>query len=201
MNKLIISVLLACFCLSCTAQAQDIQLPAPQKTGGKPLMDAINDRKSTREFSEKELDQQTLSNLLWVAYGFNRENMRVVPSANNKQEFAVYVILKTGAYLYDTNENKLILKEAGDFRVKAGKQEYVHTAPVNLIYVADLNKSSREMAGADCGFISQNVYLYCASEDLGTVVRGYFDKDELHTLLKLGEKEEVILTQTVGYKK
>ena len=187
--------------LSFSLFAQDIKLPAPKKTGGKPLMEVINLRQSTREFSEKELSMQTLSNLLWAAYGFNREDKRVVPSANNKQEFDVYVVLKKGIYLYDAKANQLIFKINGDHRKSAGKQDYVYTAPVNLLYVADLNKMGRETASADCGFISQNVYLFCASENLGTVVRGYFDKNELHSLLNLSEKQEVILTQTVGYKK
>ena len=185
--------------LSLSLFAQDIKLPAPQRTGGMPLMDALNLRQSTREFSSKELSRQTLSDLLWAAYGFNRENKRVVPSANNKQEFEVYVILEKGAYLYDAKENVLILKQEGDFRKSAGTQGYVAGAPLNLIYVANLEKSSREMACADCGFIAQNVYLFCASEKLGTVVRGSFNKDELHKLLNLAEKQDIILAQTVGY--
>ena len=186
--------------LSFSLFAQDIKLPAPKKTGGKPLMEALNLRQSTREFSSKALNNQTLSNLLWAAYGFNRADKRVAPSANNKQEFEVYVALEKGIYLYDAKANFLILKVKGDFRKNTGKQDYVAKAPVNLMFVADLEKMGKDMACADCGFISQNVYLFCASENLGTVVRGYFDKDELHKLLKLAEKQEVILTQTVGYK-
>ncbi|MDR0233004.1 MAG: SagB/ThcOx family dehydrogenase [Dysgonamonadaceae bacterium] len=186
--------------LSFSFFAQDIKLPAPQKEGGMPLMEALSLRQTTREFSSKGLYPQTLSNLLWAAYGFNREDKRVVPSANNRQSFDVYVILEKGVYLYDAKENTLILKKEGDFRSSAGRQDFVAIAPVNLIYVADLRKtSSRDMAFADCGFISQNVYLFCASERLGTVVRGWFDKDELHQLLNLTEQQEVILTQTVGY--
>jgi len=183
--------------LSFSLFAQDIKLPAPQKTGGKPLMEALSLRQSTREFSDKELSQQTLSNLLWAAYGFNRPDKRVVPSANNRQGFDVYVVLEKGVYLYDAKANQLILKAKGDHRACAGKQGFVATAPLNLIYVAN----SKETARVDCGFISQDVYLFCASEDLGTVVRGSFDQDELHQLLNLSENAEVILTQTVGYKK
>ncbi len=187
--------------LSCSLFAQDIKLPDPQKTGGMPLMDAISLRQSTREFSDKELSQQTLSNLLWVAYGFNREDKRVVPSASNKQSFEVYVALESGIYLYDAKINQLILKVKGDHRANTGKQDFVATAPVNLIFVSDLEKTDRETSRVDCGFISQNVYLYCASEGLATVVRGYFDGNELRQLLNLPEKYDVVLTQTVGYKK
>jgi SagB-type dehydrogenase family enzyme len=199
MNRLILSVIMLCLGFSC--QAQDIALPTPNKTGGKPLMDVLNERQSTREFSDKDLDVQTLSDLLWAAYGFNRDGMRVVPSANNKQEFTIYVVLKTGVYIYDAKENRLILKVAGDLREKAGKQDFVKTASLNLVYVADLNITSRETAGTDCGFIAQNVYLYCASVGLGTVVRGWFDGDEIKAAFGLEENQAPILTQTVGYKR
>ncbi len=199
MNRLFIITFMASFCLSCTAQ--DIKLPAPNKTGGKPLMEALNERQSTREYSEKELDEQTLSDLLWAAYGFNREDKRTVPSANDKQEFIIYVVLKSGVYVYDAKENILTQKVEGDYRAKTGGQDFVAVAPLNLVYVADLNKNSAEGAAVDCGFISQNVYLYCASAGLGTVVRGWFDKEEVKTALQLSENETPILTQTVGYKK
>ena len=188
--------------LPCPLFAQDIYLPAPEKTGGMPLMEAINLRQSTREFSSKELSQQTLSNLLWTAYGFNREDKRVVPSANNKQSFEVYVALENGIYLYDAKANQLILKVNGDHRAATGKQDYAATAPVNLLYVADYEKQpDRTTSHIDCGFLSQNVYLFCASEGLATVVRGWIDKEAIRNLLGLSEKHEVILAQTVGYRK
>ncbi|GHT75226.1 hypothetical protein AGMMS50262_09900 [Bacteroidia bacterium] len=183
--------------VSCTAQ--DIVLPTPNKTGGKPLMEAINDRRTTREFSDKDLDEQTLSDLLWAAYGFNREEMRTAPSANNKQEFTIYAVTKSGVYAYDAAANTLIQKVKGDFRAKTGGQDFVAVAPLNLVYVADLTKGGAP--ASDVGFISQNVYLYCASADLGTVVRGWFDKAEVKEALQLSETEEPVLTQTVGYKK
>ncbi len=200
MNKLLLSILLACFGLS--AFAQDIQLPAPKKTGGKPLMDALSNRHTDREFSEKDIDKQTLSNLLWAGYGFNRPDKRVVPSSQNKQEIDVYVTLKEGIYFYNAKENKLILKVKGDHRKSTGKQEFVAIAPLNVLYVANLDKASnRDAACIDCGFIVQNIYLFCASEGLISVVRGYFDKKELHQLLNLTDNQEVMFTQTAGYKK
>jgi nitroreductase len=199
MNKFIFSVIMVCMGFAC--QAQDIALPTPNKTGGKPLMDVLNERQSTREFSDKDLDLQTLSDLLWTAYGFNRDGMRVVPSANNKQEFTIYAVLKSGVYVYDAKENVLILKVSGDLREKAGKQDFVAVAPLNLVYVADLNVTSKETANADVGFIAQNVYLYCASAGLGTVVRGWFDGDDIKTAFGLAENQAPILAQTVGYKK
>jgi SagB-type dehydrogenase family enzyme len=199
MNRIFIFMLATGFCMTCVAQ--DILLPAPQTTGGQPLMEVLKNRQSTREFSDQELDEQTLSDLLWAAYGFNRENRRTVPSANNKQEFILYVVLEEGVYVYDAKENTLIQKVKGDFRDKTGKQDFVAIAPLNIVYVADLEKNTVEGAAVDVGFISQNVYLYCASAGLGTVVRGFFDKEEVKKALLLGEKEVPILAQTIGYKK
>jgi len=201
MNK--VMLFFAAFCFSGILFAQDIALPEPQKTGGKPLLDALSERSSTREFSEKELDTQTLSNLLWAAYGFNRSDKRVVPSSQNRQEIDLYVVLKSGVYFYDAKDNKLIEKVKGDHRKSAGKQDFVHTAPLNVILVANLDKASNRDAGyIDSGFIVQDIYLYCASEgNLGSVVRGYIDKDEIKKLLNLTEQQEVTIAQTVGYKK
>ncbi|MDR3366310.1 MAG: SagB/ThcOx family dehydrogenase [Prevotellaceae bacterium] len=192
----------AALMVSATAFAQNIQLPAPQKSGGKPLMEALSQRKSAREFDAKELSDQTLSNLLWAAYGFNRDGMRTAPSANNKQEFDVYVTLKKGLYLYNAKDNALELVKSEDLRSKAGKQGFVGTAPLNLVYVYNTAKMADEkMAYADCGFIAQNVYLYCASEGLAAVVRGFVDKEELAKAIGLKPGYAITLSQTVGYPK
>jgi len=199
MNKLLIIGLLTLVSFSCFAQ--DINLPAPKKTGGKPLMEALNDRQTNRDFSDKELSMQTLSDLVWAAWGFNRENKRTAPSSQDRQELDLYVFLKTGVYFYDAKNQKLIMKAQGNNQAKAGRQPFVEVAPVNFAFVANLDKASnRDAALIDCGFISQNIYLFCASEGLISVVRGMFDKNEIHKLLGLTEKQEVLLTQTVGYK-
>jgi len=195
----IISVLIALGSLSCIAQ--DIKLPSPNKTGGKPLMEALNERQSNREFSDKELSIQTLSDLLWAANGFNRETKRTAPSSQDRQELDLYVFLKSGVYFYDAKNLQLILKLQGNHQAKTGGQSFVAVAPLNIVFVANLDKASnRDAALTDCGFISQNIYLYCASAGLNTVVRGLVDKGELHKLLGLNEKQEVLLGQTVGYK-
>jgi SagB-type dehydrogenase family enzyme len=186
--------------LSLSASAQDLALPAPQKSGGKPLMVTLAERKSTRQFAAREPDQQTLANLLWAACGFNREDKRTVPSSQNRQEIDLYVFLKTGVYLYDARTNTLRLTVSGDHRKTAGTQEYVATAPVNLVFVANLDRASnRDAACIDCGFIAQNVYLFSASEGLATVVRGGLDKKALAGLLRLGDKQEALYNQCVGY--
>jgi nitroreductase len=195
-------MVLTAICIATSSiSAQDIQLPTPQKTGGKPLMETINLRRSDRTFVDKSLDNQILANLMWVAYGFNRDDKRVVPSANNQQEFDLFVALKSGVYLYDAKANKLVLKVKGDHRGTFGKQDFVAGASANLAYVADTGKSNGNMARIDCGCIVQNVYLYCASAGLSTVARGFFEQTELKKLLNLDDKREVILCQTVGYGK
>lgn len=190
------------------ASSQDISLPEPQKTGGKPLMEALNDRQSHREFSERELDLQTLSNLLWAAFGYNRmeEKKRTAPTSRNYQEIEVYVTLPSGLYVYDALENKLDIKHGRDIRANTGLQDFVANAPLNLIYVANQAKvqdphSDRQLRAShtNSGFIAQNVYLYCASAGLVAVVRAWFDEDDLKKAMELDENMKIILTQTLGY--
>ncbi|MBU9889650.1 MAG: SagB/ThcOx family dehydrogenase [Candidatus Omnitrophica bacterium] len=186
---------------------QSIELPAPQITAGKPLMQALSERRSGRSFSSEELSPQVLSDLLWAANGVNRpDGRRTAPSASNRQEIDVYVAKKEGLYLYNAGEHELTPVLAGDIRSKAGEQGFVEDAPLVLIYVADLEKfggkADAEFYGAtDTGFVSQNVYLYCASEGLATVVLGWVDKTALAEALKLRPGQKVILTQPVGYPK
>lgn len=191
--------ILAGLCMAMTLSAQDIKLPAPVKTGGMPLMEALSKRETTREFSPENLSNQTISNLLWAAWGFNRENKRTAPSANDKQELDLYVALQSGAYRYDAKNNVLVQVNKEDVRSKMGSQDFVAVAPMNIVYVAD--KSKNGAPKTNCGFIAQNVYLFCASENLATVVRGWFDANQVKEALKLGDNFEPVLTQTVGKKK
>ncbi|NLK48113.1 MAG: SagB/ThcOx family dehydrogenase [Bacteroidales bacterium] len=186
----------------CSMNAQEIKLPAPDRSGGQPLMKSLNERKSTRSFSEKDLSDQQLSDLLWAANGFNREDKRTAPTAMDRQELELYVISKKGVYFYNAKEHKLTLVKGGDHRKSAGLQDYVYDAPLNIMIVADMDKAaSQQYSYTNCGYISQNIYLYCASEGLATVARGSFDKEELHGLLQLSKSQEVLLAQTVGFPK
>jgi len=200
MNRIVIITGLLTLSLSCFAQ--DIKLPSPRKTGGKPLMTALNERQSNRDFSDKELSPQILSDLLWAANGFNREDKRTAPSSQNRQEIDLYVFMQSGTYFYDAKNQQLILKAPGDNRAKNGSQPFVTVAPVNIAFVGNLDKASnRDAAIVDCGFIGQNIYLFCASEGLISVVRGSIDKTAVHDFLGLSDKQEVLLGQVVGYKK
>lgn len=202
MKQLLIAVCLFASALFASAQQEVIDLPVPSKTGGKPLQEALNQRQSLKDYSGKELDNQTLANLLWSAYGFNRPDKRTVPSSQNKQEIDVYVMFKDGVYFYDAKTNQLKLHVRGDFREGLGGQVYVNDAAINLVFVANLDKASnREAAFIDTGYISQNVYLFCASTGLGTVARGSFSRAKLPSALKLTDKQEITLVQAVGYPK
>jgi SagB-type dehydrogenase family enzyme len=207
---LVMMVLLCCCSLSNAADLIPIQLPKPQMEGGKPLMQALKERASLREFSPEKLPLQVLSNMLWAACGINRPDSgkRTAPSAQNWQEIDIYVATAEGLYLYDPKENALkpILSE--DIRALTGTQLFVKDAPVNLIYVSDYSKAGRAStaerefySAAVTGCISQNVYLYCASEGLATVVRGLIDRDALAKAMRLRPDQKVILAQTVGYPK
>lgn len=209
MKRLI--VLFAGFCLGlsfCLAQEKvTIQLPEPRKTGGMPLMEALQKRQSSRLFSNKELSPQQLSDLLWAAFGVNREgNKRTAPSAHGWNETDIYVIQAGGWYIYDPAGHRLLKGGDQDMREHAGSQDFVRIAPLNLIYVADFDRMTgageedrRFYSAADVGFISQNVYLFCASEGLSTVVRGMVDKSKVREVFGLKENQHVILAQTIGF--
>src|SRR6056297_2146095 len=180
MKKLIILITAVLLSSSLFSQQKLIKLPAPEKEGGKPLMKAMNERHSAREFANKNMPEQTLSNLLWAAYGINREEAgkHTTPTSRNVQDMQIYVTTQDGAFLYLPKQNALKRVVDEDIRAATGKQEFTANAAVNLIYVSDFSKyeggdetSKQITASAHSGFIGQNVYLFCASEGLNTVFR------------------------------
>jgi len=190
------------------SQEGEIPLSAPDLKSGKPLMQALSERSSHREFSEEMLSHEHLSGLLWAACGINRpeSGKRTAPSARNWQDVQVYVFLKEGIYLYDEAGHKLVQVVAGDHRKASGMQDFVEKAPVNLVYVSDYDRMKEAQdkslySGLSTGYISQNVYLYCASEGLNTVMRAMVDREAMHSLMKLKPSQHVVGAQTVGYRK
>lgn len=190
------------------AKPEPVQLLKPQTTGGKPLMQALAERKSRRAFAEKRLPPPLLANLLWAACGVNRPDSgkRTAPSACDWREIDVYAATADGLYLYDAKANRLEPVLAKDIRASAGEQPFVKTAPVVLIFVADyarmggVPKDKKDFYSAtDTGFISQNVYLFCASEGLATVVLGMVDRPALAKIMNLRADQTIILSQPVGY--
>lgn len=195
------------FVVAVSALAADIKLPAPTKTGGMPVVQAIAERKTSRTFSDRELPPATLSTLLWVADGISRpDGRRTIPTGHNVQDVDVYVILKSGAYRYDEKAHALVLVAAGDFHRIAAKQSFAQTAPVNLYFVQDVARAKKTDAmsqlrfgGIHTGAALQNVYLYCTSEGLATVAREQNDYAELSKVFKLSPTQRIILAQSVGY--
>jgi SagB-type dehydrogenase family enzyme len=187
---------------------QTLELPAPQKTGGMPLMEALAKRASVIAYDTTDISMQQLSDLLWASFGVNRpDGRRTAPSASNKQEIDIYVLLKTGAYVYDAQNHKLVQVIKEDIRGQVTDQRFAD-APVQLIFIADLSKrgesteeAKSRTANIDCGYISQNTYLYCTSEGLVTRARGSAKRDVLISKLNLRADQAIILAHSVGHPK
>ena len=185
-------------------------LPAANITGGLPLMQALAQRQSLREFEPTALPLQMLSDLLWAAAGINRPELggRTTPSAMNAQELDVYAALPTGLYRYVAKTQTLHLVSASDVRRVTGYQDFVDNAPLDLVFVADyshmkLVPASQRLSYASvaAGAMAQNVYLYCASAGLATVIRAWLDRDALAKAMGLNNEQQVLLSQTVGWPK
>jgi nitroreductase len=213
-RMLIVVVVSLAFCASLLLPAfgqelKPIQLLEPKLDQSKSLVQALKDRKTSREFAAGSLPLQTMSNLLWAAFGINRpDGKRTAPSAYNKQEINIYVATAEGAYLYDPKGNALIPIVAKDLRALTGTQSYFKDAAVNLVYVADLARMTEApeaekmyLTSANTGFIAENVYLYCASEGLATVFRAGIDKPKLGEAIKLRPEQRITFAQTVGLPK
>jgi nitroreductase len=196
--------------LSAAEEMKPIQLLKPRMSGGKPLMQALKERQTLRNIDSKELPAQIFSDLLWAAFGINRpeSGKHTAPSAMNRQEIDIYAATPKGLYLYNAKLNTLEPLVSHDIRPLCNMQPAALTAPVVLLYTADylkMGSAQTDMkdfySAADTGFISQNVYLFCASEGLATVVMGAIDKDRLSKEMRLRPEQKVILIQPVGYPK
>lgn len=185
--------------------AQDIELPAPHKSGGMPLMEALSKRATSRAFDSHELSPQQISDLAWAGFGLNRaDGKRTAPSSHNKQELELYLLTQRGAFIYDAKKNILKQVCSEDLRQFGAKTN----AAICLLYIADFSKmedpasEKKTVSSANSGFIGQNIYLFCASEGLATGYRaGGFDRSNLVPKLKLSPKQEIIGAQPVGYPK
>ncbi len=185
-----------------------IALPAPAISGGMPLLDALRNRRSSRAFLPKELPLQLLSNLLWCGFGINREEegRRTAPTAGNVQEIDVYAAMSSGLYRYEPHSHVLQRVGTQDVRRVTGYQDFVDDAPVDLIYVADYTRmrlvpaaQRKSYVSVAVGAIAENIYLYCASAGLATVIRAWIDRHALTNAMSLTVDHEVLLSQTVGY--
>ena len=189
------------------SELQGIILNKPNLKRGIPIMQALEKRQSTRQFSSKELSLQDISDLLWAANGINRpDGKRTAPSALNKQDIDIYVIMKEGAYLYDAKANSLQPIAKGDHRAAvAGSQDFVKSAPVSLVLVSDLSRfgniadHTKLMAAVDAGIVCQNINIFCAATGLATVPRATMDQAALKRILKLTDSQLPIMNNPVGY--
>lgn len=195
--------------LAAAQEAATMQLPPPRTNGGKPLMQALKLRRSTRDYADRALPPEVLSDLLWAAFGINRPSGdRTAPCWRHIQVIDIYAAMADGVWLYDPKAHALQQHSRADIRAKTGQQPFVGSAPLNLMYVAhsermpDIPVEGRRLfASVDTGFIGQNVYLYCASEGLACVFRGAIDHKMLGEELKLGMGQFVTFAQSVGYPK
>lgn len=209
MKKQLLLLGMGALSLSSFAQGiSEIALGVPSDDRGASIMQSLRARHSDRVFSGKELSLQDLTDLLWAANGINRpaDGKRTAPSALNKQEIDIYVFRRDGVYLYDAAANRLVPVAEGDHRaLVAGPQDFVLSAPVSLVLVADLAKfgditeRSRLMGAADAGIVSQNINLFCAGVGLSTVPRATMDQAGLKSLLKLRDGQLPVLNNPVGY--
>lgn len=200
---------LAALTLAAASFAQDvIKLPEPDKNVSMTLYQALSQRASVRDFSEEQISDSTLSQLLWAAAGINREDGRLtVPSAMNTQEELIYVCREDGAWIFNAKENTLTQVTDKDIRKDlAGKQKTVAKAPVFLVIVSDLNKfkfkdkKTATFGAIDAGYVSQNICLACEALGLATVPRGSMDHNAVAQALGLREGQELLLNHPVGYK-
>ncbi len=207
---LVLAFILAWPVVGVAQDLKPVQLTPPNADGGMPLMQALKARATSRSFSGEPLPDRVLSNLVWAAFGINRPDSgrRTAPSAQNAQEIDVYVVMESGTYVYDAKVHALTPAAGGDIRALTGKQGFAKDAPVTLVFVADyarMGRASQEdrdlYSAADAGYISQNVYLFCASEGMATGVRASIDRPALAKAMKLRPEQKIILAQSVGYPK
>lgn len=187
--------------------AQDVQLPEPNKSAGLPVMEAFAQRRSVRNFSDRQISPQQLSNLLWAAMGQNRPDGRLTaPSCLNFQEIHLYIFDKNGVAEYIPATHSLKHLVDGDHRaLVAGGQDFVLSAPVSLVMVAEMtkfgNKNDRSMmmASVDAGIVSENISIACAGLGLSTVPRATMAADDIVALLGLDDNFIPIMNNPVGF--
>ncbi len=220
MNRKNILSLIATASMALTAEAQDIKLPQPNlQRSTKNVMETLASRHSTREYSEKELSAQDISDLCWAACGKSRDDSHITaPSAMNRQEIRLFVFTDKNVYEYNSKDNVLVQKAEGDNRdllasnnartqngLGGFSQDFVKKAPVSLVMVIDFEKFGSKdenalmMGCVDAGNVSENINLYCESAGLCTVPRATMDVKEIRKLLGLNEQQLPIMNNPVGF--
>lgn len=199
MMKKIWLILLAIIFAFNTAQAKEneIYLPKPNLGLKTPLMETLQLRKSVKSFGKRGINDQNLSDLLWVSVGENREDgKRTIPTSMNSQDLDIYVLRADGAWLYNPKLHRLSPITDKDLRFLTAKQDYVLGAAIILIYVSGQDDMT---AGMHAGSAYQNAGLYAAATGMNAVVRGFFDKDDIAKELKLPAGKKVVISQAFGW--
>ena len=184
--------------MATTVMADDIQLPQPDKLSAATLVEALENRHSDHEFSDREVDNQALSMILWAAYGVNRaDGKRTIPTAMNKKDLNLYVFNKDGIWLYDADTNTLKQQSNENHLELFQKQDYMTPVSTVLVYTG----STEDYAAMHAGSAYQNVELYTAANNMASIVRGFFDHEKVSQVLNLPEGQRVIISQAIGWKK
>ena len=195
MKKFTFALVATLLVVACNAGETIKSLPTPNKERAGELMQALSDRQSIREYADTPISLQDLSDLLWAANGVNRpDGKRTAPSAVNRQDIKVYVIDSEGTWLYEHTGHELLKVADGDFRQPIRE----NVPPINLVLVAD---NEWQWSGVDAGYVSQNIYLFCAANNMATVAMGMFDKEVVASALKLTPEQQIVLVHPVGYQK
>jgi SagB-type dehydrogenase family enzyme len=211
MKTLLYVVIMLLWAVGAGAQnLKPVKLNSPDKERGTSIMEALDNRHSTREFSTEKLSLQDLSDLLWAANGVNRpDGRKTAATARNNQDIDVYVIMEEGAYIYDAGAHELKPVAEGDHRALiADAQRSILDAPVHLLMVSDLSRFTgldievqKQWGALDAGIVSQNIMLFASGCGLATVPRVYMKKDELKKVLHLTDTQVPMINNPVGYPK
>ena len=200
MKKLLFLSLLFGMIVSNARALEVIKLPDPDIDENLSLYDALINRHSVRFYEQKNLSRQTLSNILWVAYGVNREDgRRTIPTARNSKDLSVYVADKDGVWLYKAEKNELQQVTEENIMYAFGSQPFMKDVPAVLIYTGSDKEHNFSVMHAGSAY--QNVELYAGATKLGCVVRAMFDKEAVAKALQLPVGQRVIVTQAIGYEK
>ena len=196
------------------AGAEKIALVAPSESGS-TILQALQARASVRNYTSDKLTLEQLSGVMWAAAGENRPGVNgapgylTAPSAMALYPTRTYAVLPEGVYLYDAPTHSLSLVVAGDFRELTGLQDFAYTAPLNIMYIADLSVYDERMKGMseydimhwcylDAAGYCENANLWAAGNGLGAVTRAGAKSDAFLAAINAPSSYRFVLAQTIG---
>jgi SagB-type dehydrogenase family enzyme len=179
-----------------------IRLPEPRINSAVSLEQAIQNRRSVRDFTDKELKIEQIGQLCWSAQGITDPNRGFSPMQLN-------VVLPDGLYVYDSNEHSLVKYVNTNIRfmlyTASFKQQVVQDAPCIFIISGSAGKIEPKYRGKgdrfitlEAGHIAQNIHLQAVALGLGSVPIGVFDSKAVAAICKLKEGVEPLYMVCVG---